>query len=92
MTPIRSLSFSGLILAAVSVGAPAQISPHVGRVTDWSSHHLVVSGGPSAANLKAAEAEPRILCQHCAFFSMLRKIGPKTWASRVLVFVQSVGG
>jgi len=61
MTPIRSLSFSGLILAAVSVGAPAQISPHVGRVTDWSSHHLVVSGGPSAANLKAAEAEPRIL-------------------------------
>ena len=61
MTPIRSLSLSGLILAAVSVAAPAQVSQHVGRVTDWSSHHLVVSGGPSATNLKAAETEPRIL-------------------------------
>lgn len=55
---------SCLILGALPVTAPAQLSRgHVGRVTDWSSHHLVVSGGPSAANLKAAEAEPRVLFQ-----------------------------
>ena len=52
------------LLARFALAAPAQLNRgHVGRVTDWSSHHLVVSGGPSAANLKAAETEPRILFQ-----------------------------
>ena len=65
MTPLRSLSLvSCLVVGALSLGAPAQNRRgHVGRVTDWSSHHLVVSGGPSTANLKAAETEPRILFQ-----------------------------
>jgi hypothetical protein len=65
MTPLHCRSLmSLLILGALSLAAPAQLSRgHVGRVTDWSSHHLVVSGGPSAANLKAAETEPRVLFQ-----------------------------
>ena len=65
MVPLRNFSLvSCLIVGVLSSAAPAQLNPgHVGRVTDWSSHHLVVSGGPSAANLKAAETEPRILFQ-----------------------------
>src|SRR5277367_2826872 len=65
MTPLRYRSLiSCLILGGLCLSASAQLShDHVGRVTDWSSHHLVVSGGPSAANLKAAETEPRILFQ-----------------------------
>jgi hypothetical protein len=65
MTSIRSLSVTYcLVLGAFSLPASAQLGQsHVGRVTDWSSHHLVVSGGPSTANLKAARTEPRILFQ-----------------------------
>ena len=65
MTPLHCrFLISCVALGALSLAAPAQLSRgHVGRVTDWSSHHLVVSGGPSAANLKAAETEPRILFQ-----------------------------
>ncbi|HTR24507.1 MAG TPA: hypothetical protein VMI10_11025 [Terriglobales bacterium] len=61
MKPFCSFVAIGCLLGFVSL-APAQ-NPrgHVGRVSDWSTHHLVVSGGPSAANLKAAETEPRIL-------------------------------
>ncbi|MFZ3340581.1 MAG: hypothetical protein WA609_17845 [Terriglobales bacterium] len=65
MTPLRCrFLLSCLVLGALPLAAPGQLNRgHVGRVTDWSSHHLVVSGGPSAANLKAAETEPRILFQ-----------------------------
>ncbi len=34
---------------------------HVGRVVDWSYHHIVVSGPISTANLDRARREPRIL-------------------------------
>ena len=34
---------------------------HVGRVLDWSYHHVVLSGGLPAADLDGARAEPRIL-------------------------------
>jgi hypothetical protein len=60
MNPLRSaclISLVGLLPAAIAQNNPT----HVGRVADWSSHHLVASGGPSNANLKAAESEPRIL-------------------------------
>src|ERR1700722_19208548 len=66
LTSMRNLSVTTccLVLAAFSLSASAQLGQgHVGRVTDWSSHHLVVSGGPSTANLKAAKTEPRILFQ-----------------------------
>ncbi len=53
------LLIAGLPLAA-QVNNPFS-QTHVGRVTDWSSRHIVVSGGPSAANLEAARTEPRIL-------------------------------
>jgi hypothetical protein len=65
MTPLHCrFLISCLIVGVLSVPATAQRSRgHVGRVTDWSSHHLIASGGPSAANLKAAETEPRVLFQ-----------------------------
>jgi hypothetical protein len=65
MTPLRCrFLLTCVALGALSLAAQAQLKRgHVGRVTDWSSHHLVVSGGPSATNLKAAETEPRILFQ-----------------------------
>jgi len=34
---------------------------HVGRVVDWSYHHVTLSGGLPAADLDRAKAEPRIL-------------------------------
>jgi hypothetical protein len=34
---------------------------HVGRVLDWSSHHITLSGGLAAADLENAKVEPRIL-------------------------------
>lgn len=34
---------------------------HVGRVLDWSSHHVILSGGLVAADLDNARTEPRIL-------------------------------
>ncbi len=48
----------GLRLAGQSQTAP---EPHVGRVVDWSYHHLVVSGPLSTENLDRAAREPRIL-------------------------------
>ena len=44
---------------------------HVGRVTDWSYGHLVISGGLSAVSLDAARNEPRILF-HLAERNLLR--------------------
>ncbi len=34
---------------------------HVGRVQDWSYHHVTMSGGLSAPDLEKARVEPRIL-------------------------------
>lgn len=47
-----------------TVAAAAQQSgrvppQHVGRVLDWTSHHITVSGGLDAVNLRAAQADPR---------------------------------
>ena len=65
MNPLRRFRVvSWLLLAAVPLAAQTkeQLNPtHVGRVTDWSYGHVVVSGGASAANLEAARTEPRIL-------------------------------
>lgn len=62
MHPFRNPGVVSCFLLGVLPLATAQRNQgHVGRVADWSSHHLVVSGGPSPANLKAAETEPRIL-------------------------------
>ena len=60
MNPLRNLCLV-LFLALPSTALAQQNQAHVGRVADWSSRHIVVSGGPSDANLKAAETEPRIL-------------------------------
>jgi hypothetical protein len=35
--------------------------PHVGRVVDWTSRHLIYSGGLANADLSAGENEPRML-------------------------------
>ena len=61
MKPFRSSVAIGCLFGLVSFMPAQSRQGHVGRVTDWTSHHLVLSGGPSAANLKAAESEPRIL-------------------------------
>jgi hypothetical protein len=65
MNPLRRFrAVSWLLLIAVPLAAQTkeQLNPtHVGRVTDWSYGHVVVSGGASAANLEAARTEPRIL-------------------------------
>jgi hypothetical protein len=53
-----------LFLACLGVPSPAQDQPpqqHVGRVLDWSYHHLTLSGGLPAADLERARVEPRIL-------------------------------
>ena len=60
MNPFRNLSLV-LFLGLLPIAIAQQNRAHVGRVADWSSHHLVVSGGPSDANLKASETEPRNL-------------------------------
>ena len=56
-----------LLLGTVGVAQqnPDTISQqHVGRVQDWSYHHVVFSGGVSSADMRAAaKAEPRILFQ-----------------------------
>jgi hypothetical protein len=65
MNPLRRFRVvSWLLLAAVPLAAQTKEQfnrRHVGRVTDWSYGHVVVSGGASAANLEAARTEPRIL-------------------------------
>ncbi|MGB7641028.1 MAG: hypothetical protein WBL82_07070, partial [Terriglobales bacterium] len=62
MNPLRCLFVTTCFILGIFPSASAQSAqPHVGRVSDWSSRHLAVSGGPSASNLKAAETEPRIL-------------------------------
>jgi hypothetical protein len=62
----RSLRTWWLMLASLSLGVSGQAQhasglKHVGRVTDSSYHHLLAGGGLTAANLKLAQSEPRIL-------------------------------
>lgn len=62
MNPSRCVCVVTCFILGIFHSASAQSAqPHIGRISDASSHHLVVSGGPSAGNLKAAESEPRIL-------------------------------
>jgi hypothetical protein len=55
-----------VLFLLVSFGLPAQdasqiTNHHVGRVMDWSSRHVIVSGGLSDTNLDSAAHEPRVL-------------------------------
>jgi hypothetical protein len=53
-----------VFLACLGLTGQAQEQPrqpHVGRVQDWSSRHVTMSGGLSAADLDTAKVEPRIL-------------------------------
>jgi hypothetical protein len=52
------------LVACLGLSGEAQDEPqqqHVGRVQDWSYHHITTSGGLPAADLERAKAEPRIL-------------------------------
>jgi len=58
------LLLSGSLLVCLGLTGQAQDQPrrqHVGRVVDWSYHHVITSGGVSAADLDTAKAEPRVL-------------------------------
>ena len=55
-----------VLFLLVSLGLAAQdasqiTNHHVGRVMDWSSRHVIVSGGLSDTNLDSAAHEPRVL-------------------------------
>ncbi len=66
-----SLSFFlvvGLAFANAQQKPAAWQSQHVGHVRDWTSHHILVSGGLTPENLRMAEAEPRVLLE----------LGPRT--------------
>ncbi len=65
MTTLRRCVFF-LLFLLVSLGLAAQdanqiTDHHVGRVMDWSSRHVIVSGGLSDTNLDSAAHEPRVL-------------------------------
>jgi len=51
------------LVAGLSLAGQSQMVPqrHVGRVTDWSYHHVFVSGPLSTGNLDRARSEPRVL-------------------------------
>ena len=51
------------VVTSLSLAGMAQTGSeeHIGRVVDWSYHHIVVSGPISTANLDRARREPRIL-------------------------------
>lgn len=56
-----------LVLGAAAVlaqdQAPSSQSPHVGQVHDWSSHHVMLSGGRTPENSQNIKTEPRLLMQ-----------------------------
>ncbi len=61
---IHHLLLSVFLLVCLGLTGRGQDQPrqqHVGRVLDWSYHHVIVGGGLPAADLDAAKAEPRIL-------------------------------
>jgi hypothetical protein len=51
------------LIACLGLPVRAQEAPerHVGRVVDWSYHHVLVSGPLSTGNLDRARSEPRVL-------------------------------
>jgi len=54
----------GFVLASFAMFGQAQDQPgqqHVGRVIDWSYHHVIMSGGLAGADLDGAKSEPRVL-------------------------------
>ncbi len=60
------VSFFLLLLAGLALAQPPSSpwqSQHMGRVHDWSSRHLMLSGGLTAASLRLARVEPRALLQ-----------------------------
>lgn len=67
-----------LLVAVASAGAQQTPSPwqsrHIGRVQDWTSRHVMLSGGLTSANVRAASAEPRVLLQ----------LGQRTLAARTI--------
>ena len=53
-----------LIACCLGLAAAAQEESqkrHVGRVQDWTYHHVTMSGGLPAADLERAKTEPRML-------------------------------
>jgi hypothetical protein len=61
---IACLPLAGQVLTGpelVGQSQDEQPRQHVGRVLDWSSHHVTLSGGLVAADLNSAKFEPRIL-------------------------------
>jgi hypothetical protein len=53
-----------LLVVAVSLTSAQDVENqdgHVGRVVDWTYHHVVVGNGLSQANLNKAASDPRIL-------------------------------
>ena len=65
MTDLRRWVLFSLFLV-VAVGLAAQdagqvVEHHVGRVMDWSSRHVIVSGGLSDPNIDSARHESRVL-------------------------------
>lgn len=60
----RSILSPVLLLVGLGLAGQAQDQArerHVGRVLDWSYHHITLSGGLPAADLDRAKAEPRVL-------------------------------
>jgi hypothetical protein len=51
------------LVACLSLAVRSQVDPgaHVGRVTDWTYHHVSVSGPLTTENIDRARSEPRIL-------------------------------
>ena len=60
----RYLALRLSLIACLVVVGQGQEQPrhqHVGRVQDWSYHHVTMSGRFSSADLDKARVEPRIL-------------------------------
>jgi hypothetical protein len=70
------------LVVCLGLAGQAQTAPegHVGRVVDWSYHHIVASGPLSAESLDRARREPRIL-----FHLAERNLSVAGWSSRAQV-------
>lgn len=73
MSAKNYVAFSFFLIMTVAC-ATAQQKPaawqsqHIGQVRDWTSHHILVSGGLTPENLRMAQFEPRVLLE----------LGPRT--------------
>jgi hypothetical protein len=86
------------LVACLGLAGRAQEQPprqHVGRVLDWSYHHVTMSGGLPAADLDKARVEPRILYRLVERFpsasASVRRFGPGIRGPRKPVRPQSAG-